>query len=435
MPLRWWESVKELFTRTRRDADLEREMQSHLDAEADDLIDGGVDPEEAPWAARRAFGNVTRAGEDTREAWRLETVRRVDPPVCRGPAARCARRRSRTAQAAGVHRWPRCWRSRSASAPRRRSSASIKNVLLDPYPMYADVDRMVGVMIHDDAERPSRRARLLPDRRVPRLCVAGDLVRRDHRRHRRRHRCTRVRTAPSSSMVPSCPAIRSRCSASAPCSGERSFPTTPVRSASPVFVMSYKLWANRFGMDASLVGQRFTLDGTPTTLIGVMPPRVSKMAADIWRPVLLDRADPAMQDRFFKFQARLKPGVTIAQADAEFRTVAARVAKSYPKNYPDRYHRPRHRLRGQHRPGLQDDALHDGGGRRPAPADRVRERREHAAQPRDGPPAGNRAAPRARREPRTDRAPAARREPRCWRCSARWSAVASPRPASKASWR
>ena len=31
--------------------------------------------------------------------------------------------------------------------------------------------------------------------------------------------------------------------------------------ASPVFVMSYKLWANRFGMDASLVGQRFTLEG------------------------------------------------------------------------------------------------------------------------------------------------------------------------------
>ena len=100
--------------------------------------------------------------------------------------------------------------------------------------------------------------------------------------------------------------------------------------------MSYKLWANRFGMDASLVGQRFTLDGTPTTLIGVMPPRVSKIGGDIWRPVLLDRANPALRIQFFKFQARLKPGVTIARADAEFRTVAARVAKSYPKNYPER---------------------------------------------------------------------------------------------------
>ena len=143
-----------------------------------------------------------------------------------------------------------------------------------------------------------------------------------------------------------------------------------------------------------------------------MPPRVSKMAADIWRPVLLDRADPAMQDRFFKFQARLKPGVTIAQADAEFRhrgparreVVSAKLSRSL--------YRPRHRLRGQHRPGLQDDALYDDRGRRPAPVNRVRERREHAAQPRDGTPAGNRAAPRARREPRTDRAPAARREPR-----------------------
>src|SRR5262249_659890 len=79
------------------------------------------------------------------------------------------------------------------------------------------------------------------------------------------------------------------------------------------------------------------LDGVPTTLIGVMPPRVSKMGADIWRPVRLDRADPSLASQYFKFQARLKPGVTIAQADAEFRGVAARIAKDYPHNYPDRF--------------------------------------------------------------------------------------------------
>ena len=73
MPPGWWDKLTELFTRARRDADLERELQSHLDAEADDLIADGVDPKEAPWAARRAFGNLTRATESTRESWRLES--------------------------------------------------------------------------------------------------------------------------------------------------------------------------------------------------------------------------------------------------------------------------------------------------------------------------------------------------------------------------
>ncbi len=107
--------------------------------------------------------------------------------------------------------------------------------------------------------------------------------------------------------------------------------------APPVFVMSYKLWANRFGIDPSLIGKSFTLDGMPTTLIGVMPPRVSKLGADVWRPVVLDRANRALERQYFKFQGRLKPGVTIEQADAEFQTVAARVSKLYPRNYPEHF--------------------------------------------------------------------------------------------------
>src|SRR5262249_34146667 len=62
-----------------------------------------------------------------------------------------------------------------------------------------------------------------------------------------------------------------------------------------------------------------------------------KMGADIWRPVRVDRADRSLGNQFFKFQAHLKPGVTIDQADAEFRSVASRIAKDYPRNYPSRF--------------------------------------------------------------------------------------------------
>ena len=104
--------------------------------------------------------------------------------------------------------------------------------------------------------------------------------------------------------------------------------------APPVFVMNHKLWAGRFGSDPSLIGKSFVLNGVPTTLVGVMPKRFFKLGADLYKPVVLDRADPAQSRQYFRLQARLKPGVTLAQAEAEVALVAQRVAKLHPDNYP-----------------------------------------------------------------------------------------------------
>jgi putative ABC transport system permease protein len=104
--------------------------------------------------------------------------------------------------------------------------------------------------------------------------------------------------------------------------------------APPVFVMNYKMWAGRFGSDASLIGKTFVLNGVPTTLVGVMPQRFFKLAADLYKPVVLDRADPERARQYFRLQARLRPGVTLEQAEAEVTVVAHRLAKLYPDNYP-----------------------------------------------------------------------------------------------------
>jgi putative ABC transport system permease protein len=107
--------------------------------------------------------------------------------------------------------------------------------------------------------------------------------------------------------------------------------------APPVFVLSHKAWVGRFGADPSLVGRSFTLNGIPTTLVGIMPPRFTKMAAEMYLPGVLNRGDPEMSRRFFRFQARLKTGVTIAQAESELAVVAKRLATIYPKEYPERF--------------------------------------------------------------------------------------------------
>jgi len=104
--------------------------------------------------------------------------------------------------------------------------------------------------------------------------------------------------------------------------------------APPVFVMSYKLWQRRFSLDASILGKSFTLNGTPTTLVGIMPKRFTKRGADIWRPVELDRSDT---DHWFIYQGRLKPGVTLKQVEADLLPIAQRWAKDHPKDYPKRF--------------------------------------------------------------------------------------------------
>ena len=104
--------------------------------------------------------------------------------------------------------------------------------------------------------------------------------------------------------------------------------------APPVFVMSYKMWQRRFNLDPTILGRSFTLNGTPTTLVGIMPKRFTKRGADVWRPLQLDRADT---ERWFIYQGRLKPGVTLKQVEADLLPIAQRWAKDHPKDYPKRF--------------------------------------------------------------------------------------------------
>src|SRR5580692_11327744 len=60
--MRWWQIGK-------RDADLERELRSDLELDEDEQREQGVPPEEAHYAARRAFGNSTLIREQAHEAW------------------------------------------------------------------------------------------------------------------------------------------------------------------------------------------------------------------------------------------------------------------------------------------------------------------------------------------------------------------------------
>ncbi|HEY3837229.1 MAG TPA: ABC transporter permease [Bryobacteraceae bacterium] len=103
--------------------------------------------------------------------------------------------------------------------------------------------------------------------------------------------------------------------------------------AAPVFVLAYAAWLKTFNLDPTILNRDFMLNGVKTKLVGIMPVRFTKRGADLWRPVRLDRAD----QRYFMFQARVKPGVTLEQVQSQFTVVAHRVAGLYPEDYPKNF--------------------------------------------------------------------------------------------------
>ena len=207
----------------------------------------------------------------------------------------------------------------------------IQNVLIDPYPMYANIDRLVQVEIRDPSKPRSGGRGYF---QVPEFLEYQAQVQSFEDVIAGGHEDVLYATAEGTEqfngglMSPNnfeFMGVRAAL-------GRTFTPDDARPGAPPVFVMSHKTWAGRFGSDPGLVGKTFALNGVPTTLIGVMPQRFFKLGADVYRPVVLDRAEP--RPGFFRLQARLRPGVTLAQAEAEVTVVAQRVAKLHPDNYP-----------------------------------------------------------------------------------------------------
>jgi predicted permease len=102
-----------------------------------------------------------------------------------------------------------------------------------------------------------------------------------------------------------------------------------------VLVLSHKLWQRRFGGDPGVIGRSLVLDGTPHTVLGVMPPGFQHPPnAEMWAPMAPSAelaADP--RPRFVRMVGRLKPGVSLEQAQAAVAGVSARLAQRYPESH------------------------------------------------------------------------------------------------------
>ena len=107
------------------------------------------------------------------------------------------------------------------------------------------------------------------------------------------------------------------------------------RNAPPVMLIGYTVWKNRYNGDPSVVGQVVKLNGTATTIIGVMPDGFRfPNNNDLWRP-LIPASDTDRADRGVRIIGRLSESSSRAQAQAELSGVATQLRSQFPETNKD----------------------------------------------------------------------------------------------------
>jgi predicted permease len=99
-------------------------------------------------------------------------------------------------------------------------------------------------------------------------------------------------------------------------------------------VLSYGLWQRAFGGDPGVLGRKLDLDGKPHVVIGIMPPsfHFPDQEAELWTPFQFpNSAFEDRDDNYLNGVARLRPGVSLEQAQAEMNLIAGQLRREYPK--------------------------------------------------------------------------------------------------------
>jgi putative ABC transport system permease protein len=114
----------------------------------------------------------------------------------------------------------------------------------------------------------------------------------------------------------------------------RSFVTEEDRpGANRVVMLNHNLWQQRYGGASDIVGRQLLLNGEKYTVVGVMPAgfQFSNSKIGLWVPIAFTSQGLALRGRhYLSVVARMKPGVTLAQADADVRTIYQRIAHDNP---------------------------------------------------------------------------------------------------------
>lgn len=310
--------------RRQLEQDLERELRSDLDLEAEEQRNNGLSPEDAHYAAKRALGNAALIKEETREMWGWGSFERL------AQDAHLSLRLLR--KSPGFVLFAILALALGLGANESIFSV-VDSVLLRPLP-FQHAGRLVEVWEDSsrigfpmDTPAPAnfvdwkRRNRVFADM----AALKGDL-----------YALTGAGTPEQIEGSPVTANLFPLLGVS-PILGRNFLPQEDQPGGAQVVLISYGLWERRFGGDRSVVGHEIWLNGQKYQIVGVMPRGITfPDQSQLWVPLALSPSDWAVRDsHYLRVFVRLKPRVSIAQAQREMTDLSLQLAREYPATNTD----------------------------------------------------------------------------------------------------
>lgn len=307
--------LKRIFQRRRMTDDLSEEMRQHLEEKIESLVVGGMPREDAVHAAHRAFGNATLLEQRSREVWMWQWIESLLRDV------RYALR--------GFRRNPVFTVTVIATLALGIGATTAVFSVVDPILFrslpYADADLLVSVgLVHALQREPFMLGGFYynwKDNQKPFEALTSQAYGANECDLTQQHRAQLSCTAVEANFLPTLGV--------APVLGRNFLPEENRPNGPQVAIISYQLWVSRFNRDPGILNRLIEIDDKPVRVVGVLPgdfelPNLDTV--DVLRPRDLDEAAQRKANlggapmRAF---ARLKPGVSIAQAKSELQPLFA----------------------------------------------------------------------------------------------------------------
>ncbi|HEV2663441.1 MAG TPA: ABC transporter permease, partial [Blastocatellia bacterium] len=315
-----WRRLLFYLRRDRFDRELEEEMRFHLEMKARENAEAGMGPLEARYAARRQFGNQTILQEVSRDMWGVRSIETLFQDLRYG--VRVLLKNPGVALIAVL--------TLALGIGANTAIFSVVNAILLRPLFGRESDRLITIYhsypktnLTTGGSAASfvdyqQRGTVFESVAVSagasfNLTGQGEPERVEGRRVSAGYFMTRGVTAAL---------------------GRTFLPDEDKPGNHYVAIISYGLWQQRFNADPNMLGRSIMLNGENHTVVGVMPEAWSRRN-EIWIPLALTAEQLADRGyEFLRMTARLKPGVSLEQAQVAMNTLAQQLMQERPQNYP-----------------------------------------------------------------------------------------------------
>ena len=306
-----------LLHRRQFDVDLEEEMRVHLEMRQQEHLKSGMQADDARTAARRQFGNVTALREISHSVWGWEWFEHLAQDVRH--SVRILRNSPGFAAVAVLT-------LALGIGANTAIFSVIDSVLLSPLP-YPQAEQLITAKQNDSLQN------VIDIQRETRTLSQGGGVNIERMDYTGGTEPVQIRAAYVDAGLLETLGVP-------PMLGRIITPNEDVKGGPRNIVVSHHFWQNFLSSDQHALGKTVPLSGNSYTVIGVMPagfalPRdPADVFVSLW--VAYPEAAPYRGVHFMRTYWRLKPGVTLSQAQADMSTIDRQLAGQYPDNERDR---------------------------------------------------------------------------------------------------